>query len=263
MKELHLNMASSAHLMFNAFAKSLVLFAKSHCSASEKAAIKKEFKLFDLASQKYANDFTKRVLHNGVAVISCLKGETEVLPGVTVASLESKVSENNSKPIKGTMYGMLIAASMVQDSTNDSMVLDIVDAILSASLDKLCDVVLDDDFMDVIAKVVDAGVPDDVRRVLVKIQAQGSPGFDVADGGSAEGLGLMQLAQEVSQGLDMSTLMGVAGQGTADDAAMNTLFASINRTVVERMQDGSIDPTRLCAEASSILGKHGHLNGRM
>ena len=262
MKELQLDMTSSAHLMFNAFAKSLVLFAKSHCSASEKAAIKKEFKMFDSASQKYADDFIRRVLHNGTAVTDCLQDNAEVLPGVTVASLEASASSTNVKSIKGTMYGMLVAASMVHDSTHDAMVLEIMGAILSASLDEIRDVVLDEDLMDLITKVVDAGVPDDVRRVLVKIQSHGSSS-NVPDRGVADGVGLVQLAQEVSQGLDMSTLMGVAGQGTADDAAMNTLFASINRTVIERMQDGSIDPTRLCAEASSILGKHGHLNGRM
>ena len=257
MKRLGVNMTSSAHLMFNAFAKNMVLFAKSHCSVSEKAAIKREFKLFDSTSKKYANDFTRRVLQGGAGVSECLKSDTEVLPGVTVASLEASSSGNMT--VKGTMYGMLVSASLVQDLTNDEAVVNIVSAILAGSVDDIREVVLDEDLVDAIVKVVDAGVPDDVRRALVKIQSRGG-GFKA---GGTEGLGLMQLAQEVSQGLDMSTLMGVAGQGTADDAAMNSLFASINRTVIERMQDGSIDPARLCAEASSILGTSGQFNGKM
>jgi hypothetical protein len=249
--------------MFNAFAKSLVLCAKVHCSAKEKAAIKKAFKLFDSSSRKYANDFAQRVLrhtedgHN----YSATKG-IEILPGVTVGSLEANIPDGETIAVKGTMYGMMIAGSLAQDSTDDKIVGEIIDAMLSSSTDKLRDVVFDEDLMEAIMKVVSLGISDDVRQALVKIGTSSSCG-GLAAGRSTDGIGLMQLAQEISQGLDMSTLMGVAGQGQDNDAAMTNLFASINRTVIERMQDGSIDPTRLCAEASSILGARGQLNGKM
>lgn len=248
-------------MMFNAFAKSLVLFAKSHCPASEKSAIKKAFKLFDPSSQKYTSDFTKRVMHGDGLGSHCLKGDTEILPGVTVAVLEANTPSDKSAAIKGTMHGMLVAASLAQDSVDNRIVADIVSAILYSSVDSLSDVVFDEDLMDSIAKVVDGGLADDVRRSLVKIQAvQANNGSGAS---ASNGPGLMQLAQEVSQGLDMSTLMGVAGQGTADDASMAKLFESINQTVIQRMQDGSLDPAKLCAEASSILGAHGQLSGKM
>lgn len=239
-------MASVAHLVFNAFAKNVVLLVRAHCSVSEKAVVKREFKIFDTYSPKYADHFADRVLRDADQDLrKVLVDETQIFTGVSWRRLKVVTPESDQGLLKCAVYGMLASASMVRESVNDDVCMSVLDAILSESIKSLEDVVMDTDLLYVICTAIGTGVPESVRSSLTKIKETRLPGQSV---------GLMQLAQEVSQGLDLTTLMGVAGQDDVDASAMNNLFASINQKVVQRMQDGSIDPAKLCAEATQILG---------
>ena len=261
-------MVTSAHVMFNAFAKRLILTAKSCCTPSEKASIKKEFKLFDSSSGKYCERFANRVLR-GESQFSDdrLNGDTQVLPGITAASLRANAPESDTQTVECSMRGMLVAAHLAQEEADEEMVVNIVRAIVGSSADKLHEIILDEDLLAAALALAAADLPSDVRTALEKVCAVVERGSissaGAGDSGASESIGLIQLAQEISQGLDMSTLAGIAGQGGSDDAAMSSLFATINRTVMEKMQDGSLDPTRLCAEASCVLGANGNLSAKM
>lgn len=238
-------MATHAHMLFNAFARSLVLSAKKHSSPNEKSTIKKSFRLFDSSSADYADEFVARVLdkHN---ISQALGDDMEVLPGVKVSELRSRVPECEKSGVEGAMNGMVLAAYLVQNECNDKVTSEIVTAVLASSVEAAKRTVIDEDLEPVLSKVVQSGIVSEVEGSLQKLKLQATS--------NDQGVGLLELAQEVSQGLDLSALAGSSGAVSNDDEAMANLFQTINHKVVERMRDGSIDPMRLCAEASSILG---------
>ena len=247
-------MASAAHLMFNAFAKEVILVAKRYCAPDDKSVIKKHFKLFDASSPRYADEYVQRVFHvrDQCQISTALAKDSMILPRITVDALTSNIPDADVASAECAMRGMAVGACLVHDQCSTPVTFDIIQAILHQSTDNIRNTVLDEDLMDAIEKLAETGVSEDLRVALSRIPMVAKSG--AASNSDAAGVGIMQLAQEVSEGLDLSGLMSAGTEEGAGDAAMSALFETINRKVMQRMQDGSIDPSKLAAEASSILG---------
>ena len=234
--------------MFNAFLRELVLVAKKHCSAQHKSSLKKAFKLFDSASPKYANAFIARRSKS-----TREDSETLIFDGITSADIQNAVPEAEKELVGALVAGVTMAATLLDDDTGDETVGRVANAILQKDPSSVDDILLDDELTESLNRVT---VVDLAERLLADLRAA-ADGFSNAThalpSASAQSLGIVGLAEEISRELDISSLM-MSSNASHGQAGLATIIDSINQKVQGRIQDGSVDAARLCSEAQAILG---------
>lgn len=255
---------TAAHSLFNLFLRELVLLSKQHGSQRHKTALKRQFKLFNIHSTDYAPAFVQLSdCELGPARLAA--NDAEVFPGVTAGDLRSCVPKGDHQLLEALISGMMVAASLVQDCADPLIVSSVTSAYMSGQAHECEQTILDEDLMACVKKVCAATLPDRLLDGIAPMQAASAgnalqvPGMGSEGGaGLGSGTSLFQLAKEVSQGIDMTALMGASGSaGSGNPDAMNDIVKSINDRVMAKMQDGSVDPERLCREAQSLLGNFG------
>lgn len=249
--------------MFNAFAREMVLIAKKHCSASHKASLKKRFKLFDASSPKHARDFIARKQQVGDKDKDKEEGVVRVFDGISSDDIVGVVPTETKPLVKALVAGMVVASTLVEDEASDEIVSRVANAIANRDAGRVEDCVMDED----LTREIHAATADDANlptRLIDDLNAVGC--FSVVGAGASprggEGetspIGIVGLAEEISRELDLSSLMGnvgASGGGGGGEAGLASIIESINRKVKSRIQDESVDATRLCSEAHAILGK--------
>lgn len=228
--------------MFNAFARELVLLVKNRLPPNQKATLKKRFRLFDLNSRKHVDAFiaARRVAPDAV------------FDGIAGAQIAEAVQDAEKPAADAYVAGMRIAAALVDDDAAEGVSARIARAIATRDTDSVRDIVcVDDELAQSLATTVVPAFepPERLSDDLRAIWSAGDPSASKAAPGS--GLGIVGLAQQISEDLDISELV----TGGGGDASLSKIIQRINQKVQSRIQDGSLDAERLCAEAQTILGK--------
>lgn len=235
--------------IFNAFARELVLVCKKHCSAEHKASLKKSFKLFDASSPKYAKSFIERQKADGAS-----PEDPVVFQAVSLDMIKRAVPKDMHDLVDALVSGMIVSSSLLEAEASEALVHKVSDAILAKDPSLAEDSILDDDLATSLKSVCDGALPerllDDLRATL-RHRAESAAVAEHTE--TDQALGIVGLAEEISRELDVASLMTGMPSG-GGDAGLQTIIESINRKVQDRIQDGSVDPARLCSEAQSILG---------
>ena len=232
------------HKAFNAFERELVLIAKKCCGTKHVAALKKRFRLFDIESSSYASAFIASV---EIATSTRPNDISEVLICSGVRFGDIRDAAGGSTEHECLVLGMLLYANLINDCAGNEIAKAVACALVERKPEKVVNVVLDEDLLEMIEKLCALKLPERVIAVLEKMCSVGGGGGD---------LGIIELAKDISRNMDMSTLLDPSSGG----ADMSGLFATINAKVQQRMRDGSVNPDKLCQEAQSILGEFSSLN---
>lgn len=225
--------------LFNAFARELILTAKQHCAAKQVSSLKKKFKLFDITSQKYLTDFVKR--HGDGLGMEALKDVAfQIFPGVKSGDILDAIPKDDVEICTAYLNGIFLAAALRQAEASEETVETVAQAIANHQYEQAEGVVLDDDMLTMIKSILAAKLPKRLSDALLQLRSSR---------GACQGLGIVELAKDISNKMDLSSLANA--QGEQD---MSKMFAAINQQVQTRLQSGTVDPKRLCDEAQALLG---------
>lgn len=231
--------------MFNAFTRELILLSKRTCGPGVKTAVKKTYRLFDAQSPRYLRDFLNR-MDDAVSPSAATDDATPVFPGITSRELRRAVGDDQARKACDTLIGgIVLAASLAQSDASADVVSAVSRAVCAKSPDLARDYILDDDLFALLETVAAGQLSDGLLQSLPATRTSTS-----ASRAGSGGSSIFDLAREISESVDMSSLLAGEGSGGPD---MQTLMQSINTRVQERMQDGSVDPAQLCEQAQSIL----------
>lgn len=235
--------------MYNAFARELVLVARQHCDVQHKAKLKKRFKLFDANGDGYSKEFIAGVEARGGSVCPSVSedGGTELFAGVTIGDLRDAIPETQREACDALITGLVFSASLLADQAGADVLDKVAEAIASSDASIAEAHILDEDLLKSLSTLTSVQLPD---RVLDTIADLRTP----APQAPASGMSIMDLAREISEGMDMAPLVDSVGRGgSVPEADMQKMMSMINGKVQERMRDGSVDPSKICSEAQDIL----------
>lgn len=244
-----------AHVQFNAFFKDLVLLIKRECPTDRTTtAMKKQFKLFNNASDRYVKAFCAGGGHaqdvdawwDGAPAAEeagAAAGAWNPVPGVSATYLKARITDDAKRTlVKGLVSGMVLFASMFDDDS---------DAGVRAAV---CKSILDADG-DMPTQVID----DDVHKLIRAVSAA-TLSKNVTDAIAADAIVqedsqcLIKLAREISNDIDVGALMAGGGAAPGGGESLAGMISVIQEKVHKKLMSGDVDSERLCAEARRALG---------